>query len=32
MYDPVTQLDQRFSDPDAQATTWAAAREVLEAA
>jgi general stress protein 26 len=32
MNDPVTQLDQRFSDPDAQPTTWAAAREVLEAA
>jgi general stress protein 26 len=32
MNDPVTQLDQRFSDPDAQPTTWVAAREVLEAA
>jgi hypothetical protein len=32
MYDPVTQLDQRFSDPDANPTTWAAAGEVLEAA
>jgi hypothetical protein len=32
MFDPVMQLDQRFSDPDAQPTTWAAAREVLQAA
>jgi general stress protein 26 len=32
MDDPVTRLDQRFSDPDAQATTWAAAREVLDGA
>jgi general stress protein 26 len=32
MDEPVTQLDQRFSDPDTQATTWAAARDVLEAA
>ena len=32
MDEPVTQLDQRFSDPDTQPTTWAAARDVLEAA
>jgi general stress protein 26 len=32
MDEPVTQLDRRFSDPDTQPTTWAAAREVLEAA
>lgn len=32
MDEPVTQLDERFSDPDAQPTTWAAARDVLEAA
>ena len=32
MDDPVTQLDARFSDPGTQATTWAEAREVLEAA
>jgi general stress protein 26 len=29
---PVTQLDTRFSGPNAQPTTWAAAREVLETA
>ena len=32
MNDPVTRLDERFSDPDARPTTWAQAREVLEAA
>ena len=32
MNDPVTQLDKRFSDSGVQATTWAAAREVLEEA
>jgi general stress protein 26 len=32
MDEPVTQLDERFSDPDTQPTTWAAARDVLEAA
>ncbi|MDT3441424.1 MULTISPECIES: pyridoxamine 5'-phosphate oxidase family protein [unclassified Pseudofrankia] len=32
MDDLVTQLDERFSDPDAQPTTWATAREVLETA
>ncbi len=32
MDNPVTQLDKRFSDSDAQPTTWAAAREVLETA
>ena len=32
MDDPVTQLDERFSDPEAQATSWDRAREVLEAA
>jgi general stress protein 26 len=32
MDEPVTQLDPRFSDPDAQPTTWEAARDVLEAA
>lgn len=32
MNDPVSQLDERFSDPDARPTTWAAAREVLETA
>ncbi len=31
MDEPVTQLDERFSDPGTQPTTWAAAREVLEA-
>ena len=29
---PVTQLDERFSDPDAKPTSWAAARDVLDAA
>ena len=32
MDEPVTQLDERFSDPDTQPTTWAAARDVLEGA
>lgn len=32
MDDPVTQLDERFSDPGTQPTTWAAAQEALEAA
>lgn len=32
MDNPVTQLDERFSDPGTQPTTWAAAREALEAA
>jgi general stress protein 26 len=32
MHEPVTQLDQRFSDPGTQATDWAAARDVLEGA
>lgn len=32
MDEPVTQLDERFSDPGGPPTTWAAAREVLEAA
>jgi nitroimidazol reductase NimA-like FMN-containing flavoprotein (pyridoxamine 5'-phosphate oxidase superfamily) len=32
MDEPVTQLDERFSDPNAQPTTWESAREVLEAA
>ena len=32
MDDPVTRLDERFSDPEAQPTTWAAARGVLEGA
>jgi general stress protein 26 len=32
MDDPVTELDERFSDSDTRPTTWAAAREVLEAA
>jgi nitroimidazol reductase NimA-like FMN-containing flavoprotein (pyridoxamine 5'-phosphate oxidase superfamily) len=32
MDEPTTQLDERFSEPDAQATTWEAAREVLESA
>jgi nitroimidazol reductase NimA-like FMN-containing flavoprotein (pyridoxamine 5'-phosphate oxidase superfamily) len=32
MDEPVTQLDERFSDPGAQATPWATAREALEAA
>jgi nitroimidazol reductase NimA-like FMN-containing flavoprotein (pyridoxamine 5'-phosphate oxidase superfamily) len=29
---PVTTLDQRFSDPDAEATSWDAARQALETA
>lgn len=32
MDDPTTTLDERFSDPDAHATTWASTREALEAA
>jgi general stress protein 26 len=32
MREPVPELDQRFSDPGAKATPWAAAREVLETA
>ena len=32
MDEPVTKLDERFSDPGAQATPWATAREVLETA
>jgi general stress protein 26 len=32
MDDPTTQLDERFSDPDTGPTTWAAARDALEAA
>jgi len=32
MDEPVTQLDARFSDPDAQPTTWPAARDVLDGA
>jgi general stress protein 26 len=32
MDEVVTQLDERFSDPDVQPTSWASAREVLEAA
>jgi general stress protein 26 len=32
MNEPVTQLDERFSDADTEPTSWAAAREVLEAA
>jgi nitroimidazol reductase NimA-like FMN-containing flavoprotein (pyridoxamine 5'-phosphate oxidase superfamily) len=32
MDEPMTQLDERFSDPEARATTWEAAREVLESA
>lgn len=32
MDEPVTELDERFSDPGATATTWASAREALEAA
>jgi general stress protein 26 len=30
--EPATQLDQRFSDPGVAATSWASAREALEAA
>jgi general stress protein 26 len=32
MREPVTQLDERFSDPGTQRTTWAAAQDVLDAA
>jgi general stress protein 26 len=32
MGEPLTKLDERFSDPGANATPWAAAREVLETA
>ena len=32
MDEPVTELDERFSDAGAQATTWASTREALEAA
>jgi general stress protein 26 len=32
MDEPVTQLDARFSDPEAQPTSWASAREALEGA
>jgi general stress protein 26 len=32
MREPQTKLDERFSDPGANATPWAAAREVLETA
>ncbi|OLF17264.1 pyridoxamine 5'-phosphate oxidase family protein [Actinophytocola xanthii] len=32
MDDPVTRLDQRFSEADTQATSWAQTRQVLEAA
>lgn len=32
MDEPATQLDQRFSDPGVAATSWASARESLEAA
>ncbi|MEX5712453.1 hypothetical protein AB1484_30320 [Parafrankia sp. FMc6] len=32
MSDPVTRLDERFSDPDSRSTTWAAACAVLESA
>ena len=32
MQEPVTKLDERFSDPGTSATSWSAAREVLEAA
>jgi hypothetical protein len=32
MSEPLTKLDARFSDPGANATPWAAAREVLETA
>jgi general stress protein 26 len=32
MDNPVTQLDERFSDPGIQPTTWAATRDVLERA
>ena len=32
MQEPVSELDERFSDPGAKATPWAKAREVLETA
>ncbi len=32
MDDPVTRLDERFSDPGAEATTWAETTDVLESA
>jgi hypothetical protein len=32
MDEPVAKLDERFSDPGAEATPWATAREVLETA
>jgi general stress protein 26 len=32
MHEPVTELDERFSDPGAKATPWAKAQEVLETA
>ena len=32
MQEPLTELDERFSDPGATATPWAKAREVLETA
>ena len=32
MHDPVTELDERFSDPGASATNWASTRTALEAA
>jgi general stress protein 26 len=32
MNDPVTRLDERFTDPDTRPTTWASACEVLETA
>jgi nitroimidazol reductase NimA-like FMN-containing flavoprotein (pyridoxamine 5'-phosphate oxidase superfamily) len=32
MDEPVTQIDERFSAPDTEATSWDAAREVLESA
>ena len=32
MLEPVPELDERFSDPGAEATPWATTREVLEAA
>lgn len=32
MDEPITQLDERFSEPDTQPTSWASTREVLEAA
>src|ERR687897_1079342 len=32
MDEPITELDERFSDPGAEATPWATAREVMETA